>query len=443
MRNEQPVTEDLHQPIARTIVFYTLSKDDPSAVLRLLNPAILINTKVVMGVENGYINIDKVHEGDIVVFQRDFCRDLASYEQVQNLAHRLGKPTILDLDDLLFFLPETHPDKLNQIYTEALLPMFQAVLEADYVTVATGQLKETLSKFNDNIILLPNYFDDSIWRLRNVKIQNDEDRPLVIGYMGSISHIPDIEYITQTLCNILNRYNEKVQIHFWGVPPPKELVIYPQVKWTPAQTFDYKNFGAYFQTQSADIFIAPLVDNLFNHAKSPLKFFEYTALGAPGVYSHLTPYEQVITHGQDGFLASSQDEWFEYLCKLIDNKDLRFRIALNAQETVRSKWLLSMNAFQWQETYDQILMNNNREVKNSALIELVKSLNYQYRIFNEARNQALREKEVENQSIMKEIMAIKASRSWKIALFFRRIRKVFSSWNSFRTRLTSNMHHRL
>ena len=44
---------------------------------------------------------------------------------------------------------------------------------------------------------------------------------------------------------------------------------------------DYKDFATFFQTQSADIFIAPLVDNIFNQCKSPIKFFEYSALGVP------------------------------------------------------------------------------------------------------------------------------------------------------------------
>lgn len=425
-----------------TIVFYSNSKDGPLDILRILSPVSYLGLRVVMGVEYGLVNINKVREGDIVVIQRDFCREFKAYEQIIEMAHQLRKPIVFDIDDLLFFLPENHPDRNSQQYTEALLPMFQAVLEADYITVTTPKLRDTLLKINNNVIVLPNYFADAIWKLREPVVHSDEGWPLIIGYMGSESHTPDVTFIAPVLSKLLERFTEKIQIHFWGVKPPNDLAGNPQVKWIPSQTYEYIDFATYFQTQRADIFIAPLVDNLFNQAKSPLKFFEYTALGVPGVYSRLDPFEQVITHGYDGLLASSQDEWLDNLSQLIESKEMRYQIAVNAQKTIRARWLLSQNAHQWQEVYERFINEYKSQVANNLeIFALVKSLNQQYHTLNEMREKELHEKEDLLQSLTNEILAIKISRSWKIALLLRRIRTILFPPNTIRHKVASNFLH--
>jgi len=241
---------------------------------------------------------------------------------------------VFDLDDPLFYLPENHPDRQTALYGPFLLPMFQALMEADLVSVPIPKLRDVLANYNDNVVVLPNYFDDNLWRLTPPVLKNSSNGMLTIGYMGTDTHKPDLGYITPVLLDLIKRYPQKLRFHFWGVQPPAELESLPQVKWTPWYSFLYKDFAELFQTQSADIFVAPLVDNLFNRCKSPIKFFEYSALGAPGVFSRLDPYADIVTHGHDGLLASSLDEWTDCLIQLVENDELRFQLATNAQATI-------------------------------------------------------------------------------------------------------------
>ncbi len=84
-----------------SITLFSRSVDDAMCALRILGPADAANIQVIRGVEDGIIHFERVDEGNLVVIQRDFCRELDAYEKVISLAHAVNKPVVLDLDDLL------------------------------------------------------------------------------------------------------------------------------------------------------------------------------------------------------------------------------------------------------------------------------------------------------------------------------------------------------
>jgi len=232
--------------------------------------------------------------------------------------------------------------------------------------------------FNGNVVVLPNYFNDDLWRFKKPSVNSEQEGITVIGYMGGRSHQPDLNMIMPALLRLSKQYPGKLQFNFWGIRPPAELAQSAQVRWYYPDTRSYPDFAAYFQTQAADIFIGPLYNNLFNSCKSPIKYFEYSALGAPGVFSRMGPYLDVITHEQDGLLASSLEEWTDCLTRLIEDHELRLMIATNAQETIKSKWLLSKNASLWLDAFQKASINTDiKNTDKSSFLHLVKSLSQQ------------------------------------------------------------------
>jgi len=383
---------------------FDLNHEGALAYVRLIGPLRQSGINIVNGIENNQIIVNSVLDGDIVIIQREFPKKIDDYNNIIKLARKEGKPVVFDLDDPLFYLPENHQDRQTAIFGSSFLPMFQALMEADLVSVSTPKLRDVLAQYNNNVVVLPNYFDDNLWRLTPPVRKNSSREMLTIGYMGTSTHKPDLGYITPALLDLIKRYPQKLRFHFWGVQPPAELESLPQVKFTPWYSSSYKDFTGFFQTQSADIFIAPLVDNLFNRCKSPLKFFDYSALGAPGVFSRLDPYADVVIHGQNGFLASTLDEWTDCLIQLIENDELRFQLATNAQATIRENWLLSQNAFRREETFQSALDNisSNRKQYN-GIVSIIKSINLQLFETFASLNQAILERDVKI-SIINQVM---------------------------------------
>ncbi len=356
-----------------TVVAYFDNWESVLAIQRVAGPAEHAGIRLIRGNAGEEISSEPISLADLVVIQRDFPRHSSAYEEIIARAHNEGKPVVYEIDDLLLELPKDHPDKLDHYYTNALFPMVQAIVEADAVTASTPQLCTYLRSFNPNTWLLPNYLNDRVWAFRNPP-EDAGHFPVVVGYMGTYTHLPDLEWVALPLKSILHRYGDKVVFRLWGGKPPADLSDYPNVEWTPLRLENYTEFATYFSKQECDLVIAPLRDNLFNRCKSPLKFLEYGALCLPGVFSRVVPYESIVDHGKNGFLASTLDEWEEYLVELIESSSLRHQVGIEAQRTVRKNWLLSQHAQEWKRVYQKILSAKGNQPEDNAATRVVRQM---------------------------------------------------------------------
>ena len=446
----------------KAIVFYSFNDEDALAVLRMLGPAKLAGLEVIHGVKDRSVDIDAVNKGDLVVIQREFGVDYNSYEKVIANARLLEKPVILDLDDLILALPEDHPDRLAGNFSPALLPLLQTIIEADLVTVPTAHLREYLLPYNPSIEIIPNYLDDSLWSLIPPRKKVDSAEPIIIGYMGGHSHAPDLSMILPALMQLVKIYPQnRIRFQFWGIEPPAELVPYSKVDWFPPPSRRYSDFAEYFQRQEMDIAITPLGDNLFNSCKSSIKFLEYTAIGAPGVYSRVAPYADVIENEIDGMLAATTEEWISALGRLIESVDLRGLLIGNAQHKVNQSWMLSKNADKRAKIYSELVSNYRREGKTyPPFFELEKTItrqlyeehlrNYHSRQQKDDRIQYLTRRGAEQDNLIQslngkisnteftleqmnqhvtdlenEVVSYATSKSWR---WTRPFRKIFNKW---------------
>ncbi len=333
----------------RSIVIYTtLTRDHPVMVVRLRGPLEQAGLAALIGKDDR-----DVSKADLVVIQRDFPRHVSAYRDVMERARALNKPVLYEIDDLLWNMPEDHPSRRAHLYTDALAPMLLAAMEADGITVSTNNLREQVCSLNPNVWVLPNYLNDRHWSFRPPSSTRDQ-APVVIGYIGSIAgHEHDLEMILPTLERALRQYGQAIKFKFWGARPPAALLKHSNVAYVPLAIENYAGFASYCMAQKCDVVIAPLRPNLFNQCKSPIKFLEYAALGLPGIYSRLAPYDQIVADGADGFLASEPDEWYDRLVELIENPSLRSAMSRQAQEKVRQNWLLSDHAGEWRVVYEQ------------------------------------------------------------------------------------------
>jgi len=417
----------------KTISIYTTAtREHAIGILRLQAPLEANGLQIHWHRPFEAFSNDQVAQSDLIVIQRDFPRYVPSYVQVLEQAVLHHKPVIYELDDLLWELPPDHPDRNAHFYTDALWPMLFAALEADAVTVATPQLQEALQSVNPHTWLLRNYFNDRLWDLRLPKLRDAS--PLYIGYMGGASHLTDVRLILPVLQAILDEHKGAVRLKFWGLQPPEEIASHPWVEWQPLNTENYIQFADYFLQQSFDIFIAPLQPTLFNQCKSAIKYFECTALGAPGVCSRLGPYEQVIEHGKTGFLAGTLGDWKIHLNTLIENPSLRLQLAIQAQESIRQNWMLSSHAHEWLEAYHRIIADYapRKDLLQRARYLTAVHTQWQERLAKRENQSKVLEEALETSTQLgearqAELTEIKHSRAWKVVQLWWKWRSRWSS----------------
>lgn len=337
----------------RTLVLYhSANWDNPVVSLRVRGPAAAVGWRVLEGNrwEAGTLTAcwpELVDQADVVLIQRHFPHFRAAYDAVRTRARAAGKPVVYELDDLLLELPRDHPDW--RILAPGRPALLRAVIEADAVIASTAPLADYLRPFQPAVQVWPNSWDEALWPLRAPL--DDPAAPVVIGYIGTHTHGPDMAPLGPVLARVLARHAGRVSLRFLGgTPPPAEVRGQPGVAWEQFARLDYADFARTMAGERLDIALAPLRDDAFNRCKSAIKYLEYSALGAAGVYSRLPPYAAVVTEGVTGWLAAAPAEWEAALETLITQPEARRQCVAAAQADLRARWRLADQAPVWART---------------------------------------------------------------------------------------------
>lgn len=99
----------------------------------------------------------------------------------------------------------------------------------------------------------------------------------------------------------------------------------------------------------SDVGIVPVVGAI----KSPHKILNYMAYGIPVVCSPADSHQRIIRHGENGFFASEQKEWKDYL-EMLRDPELRNKIGREARKTA----LLDYSLPQIAKCYQDVLVRH-------------------------------------------------------------------------------------
>jgi len=398
----------------KNVICFTNSPWSSAVVeVRLKAPLQACGYHLIRGNDSGTLLVKDLSTAHFIVVQRDFPRYVDHFFYILRECRKYNIPLIYEIDDLLFDLPEDHPDQRLGYYTYGLMPILTAISKSDLVTTSTEPLADILRSFNPNVHVLQNYLIDSYWKLKSPKEIENSQGKITIGYIGTGTHSADLEMIQSALEVVVRKYGSKIRLKFIGIYPPNRLSAYSDVQWLP-EINSYYEFAQHVSKDDFDILIAPLVSSQFSDCKSPLKYLEYSSLGSPAIYSKTLPYEALIRQGENGFLASSTDEWVYYLEQLIESPVLRSKIATNAQETVRQEWMLSQHAQEWADLYNQTSPTKNITLNTIENQEVIVEKVLKQQISRGEEVIALNKQVMVLTELAKEWADIKSSRSWKI-----------------------------
>ena len=207
---------------------------------------------------------------DIVFAERPFSQ---SDFEIIRMAKDFSVPVWVEVDDDFFTVPEYNPAASNFGKKDVQERHARCLALADVVTVTTQHLKEQLSKFNKNIHVIPNAFNDFHWKFEFAPGSKN-----LVGWRGSATHRNDV----RRYLNSIARVQEETSFGWvfvgndmWfaeeRLPPGlnRFLAEMPTTHYWKA----IKDFGVQF-------WHVPLLDNSFNRSKSNIAWIEATYAGA-------------------------------------------------------------------------------------------------------------------------------------------------------------------
>ena len=265
-----------------------------------------------------------------------------------HLAKEYGKPVFFDIDDLVF--DTVYTDQLS--YTQGLNSVEKGNYDAgvrnygymlencDGAITSTNQLQEELYKYQSKVLLNRNLASDDLIAISSqyIKDYSQTSDIVKIGYFsGSISHNENFELIKPAIKQLLTKYSN-VQLHIVGIldipqdmkPFENQIVTHDYVDWDKLPAL----------ISEVDINLAPLVDSIFNRAKSEIKWIEAALVKVPTVASKIGAFSDVVIDGETGLLATD-DQWFDKLEALVLSPDLRQKLAESAYRAVLENCTLS------------------------------------------------------------------------------------------------------
>ena len=77
-------------------------------------------------------------------------------------------------------------------------------------------------------------------------------------------------------------------------------------------------------------------------------------MGTPAIMSPVGINTEIVTHGENGFLAATDEEWFNAICFLIDHPHERERMGANARQTIIDRYSIESQKWKYLELFSKL-----------------------------------------------------------------------------------------
>jgi glycosyltransferase involved in cell wall biosynthesis len=260
------------------------------------------------------------------------CREgaLIGPALAERIASWTGSRIVFDFDDAVWI---RYVSPANSYLSYLRFPGKTRTLcrIAREVMAGNRSLQEYASAHNRNVTLVPTTIDTDVYR----PLPARDERPLVIGWTGSYSTVQYLQVVRPALERLRARH------HF-------RFVVVGALGFSAAGVeVEHRPWRSATEAQDLadiDVGLMPLPDADWERHKCGLKALQYMALGRPAVVSPVGANREIVEDGENGFLATTEDDWVSRLGRLLEDADLRARLGRAARETVERRFSARVHA---------------------------------------------------------------------------------------------------
>lgn len=303
---------------------------------------------IYIDITGGSVDFDHLLEYDTICVQRVHNWDSQS---VLERLKKAGKRIIYDIDDDLFSIPESNPASKAMGRGEQMAALACMKL-ADVVVVTTTALQERLGQLlGRDPVVIPNAIDlDDGW-LPTEKTGSPDGMQRIF-WQGSNTHDEDWGECFAAVSQVMKERNN-VRLVLLGFLPTmvRKSMDVPWFK-NRVEHLGPMAPEAYFRLIKhirGEVGLAPICQNPFNEAKSPIKWIENSMIGMPTVASDVRAYSEVIEHESNGFLCSTIEEWKNAIDTCLDNEKTRKRLTGNSRQKIRQEFDIKSVSKTWKQ----------------------------------------------------------------------------------------------
>jgi len=287
-------------------------------------------------------DVKRKDDFDIIFIQREaFMTGSAYFEK--RFSQSKAK-LVFDFDDSIWLLDTSSANK-KWAWLKSEKKTGEIIRLSDMVFAGNSYLAGYAKKFSDKVKIIPTTIDTDIFKRSS---EYRDSGKVCIGWSGSITTIKHFEQAIPVLKKIREKYGDKVSFKVMG----DETYEHPELgikglRWSASTEVE--------QLQSFDIGIMPLPDDEWVKGKCGLKGLSYMSVEVPTVMSAVGVNPEIIKQGENGFLATKDEEWLERLSELIDSFELRKKLGQAGRKTVLEGYSLESQKSNYLDAFNELL----------------------------------------------------------------------------------------
>ncbi len=246
----------------------------------------------------------------------------------ERISFRSGAPVIYDFDDAIFHQYDAHP---NPLIRRALGRKLEALLKgSDLAICGNAYLQAYAARFCRRTELVPTVVDTEVYRPAN----RAGTGGTTLGWIGS----PSTWTYVRPVLPVLDQLAAECGLNAVAIgagPDAERSASLTHVAWSAESEVE--------MLQGMDIGIMPLPDEQWARGKCGYKLIQYMACGLPVIASPVGVNAEIVEHGVNGFLATSEAEWAEAIRQLASDPQLRQRMGAAGRRRVEERYSLHVH----------------------------------------------------------------------------------------------------
>jgi glycosyltransferase involved in cell wall biosynthesis len=185
-------------------------------------------------------------------------------------------------------------------------------------------LENYVTPINPNVYIIPTPV-----RLHNLLDHQITSDKTVIGWIGRHENLLYVSHLQRVFAHLNRKYKDTFILKIiCDEPLNLEDVIVINKRWSLEEELA--------DLSEIDIGIMPLGSDDWSKGKCAFKILQYMSMGIPVVASPIGMNKEVITHGVNGYLAETEEEWIIYISRLINDNNLRKSLGYSGKQLVIS-----------------------------------------------------------------------------------------------------------
>lgn len=229
---------------------------------------------------------------------------------LEHLLFVLQPKVILDIDDAIFL-----PDAANPTFVHRMLRDFgkfeRTAAKFSAIVCGNAFLADYFRRYTSRVHVVP-----TVVPMDSYGLIHRSPSPIPrIGWIGTPTNAEHLDLVRGPLQQLAQRHAFAFSVVGLRNPLSWELPGLTHIPW------ELRHELAYFS--NFDIGIMPLEDTPFTRGKCAFKLIQYMAAGIPVVASPVGSNREVVTHGENGFLADTSEAWKKALEHLLTDPALR------------------------------------------------------------------------------------------------------------------------